>query len=285
MNMGMLISFLISVLISLDKFPEMELLDHMIVLFLVFGRSSILFFIVAAPIYIPINSAQEFPFLYILASTFCQTVLSLSIHVFPAWHQTHLIHCYGSVAKLCPTLCNPMDWSMPGFPVLHYLPELAQTHVHWVSDAIQTSHPLLPLFLLPSVFSSIREFSSGLALHIRWPKYWSFSFSISTSSEHSGLISFRIDWFNLPAVQGTLKSLLQHHSLKASVFLALSLLYVPILISYLSFSMMYPAYISGISRVTIYSLDVLLSQFGTSLLFRILFYYFLACFQVSQEAG
>ena len=84
MNMGMLISFLISVLISLDKFPEMELLDHMIVLFLVFGRSSILFFIVAAPIYIPINSAQEFPFLYILASTFCQTVLSLSIHVFPA---------------------------------------------------------------------------------------------------------------------------------------------------------------------------------------------------------
>ena len=111
-----------------------------------------------------------------------------------------------------------MDCNTPGFPVLHYLLELAQTHVHWVSDAIQTSHPLLPLFLLPSVFSSIREFSSELALHIRWPKYWSFSLSISTYSEHSGLISFRIDWFNLLAVQGTLKSLLQHHSLKASVF-------------------------------------------------------------------
>ena len=106
-----------------------------------------------------------------------------------------------------------MDCSMPGLPVLHCLPELAQSHVHWVGDAIQPSYPLLP----PSVFPSIRVFSNELALCIRWPKYWNFSFSISPSNEYSGLTSFRIDWFDLLAVQGTLKSLLQHHSVKASV--------------------------------------------------------------------
>ena len=104
-------------------------------------------------------------------------------------------------------LCDPMDCSTPGFPVLHYLPEFAQTHVHWVGDAIQPSHPLSPLLLLPSVFPILRVFSNELALCIRWPKYWSFSFSISPSSEYSGLISFKIDWFDL-LVQGTLKSLL-----------------------------------------------------------------------------
>ena len=109
-----------------------------------------------------------------------------------------------------------MDWSTPGFPVHHQLPELAQTHVHRVGDAIQLSHPLKPSSL-PSVFHSIRVFSKKSAVHIRWPKYWSFSFSISPSNEYSGLISFRIDWFGLLAVQGTLKSLLQHHSLKASI--------------------------------------------------------------------
>ena len=112
---------------------------------------------------------------------------------------------------------DPMDCSMTGFSVLHYLPEFAQTHAHWVGDVIQPSHPPSPLLLLPSVFPSIRVFSSESALHIRWPKYWTFSFNISPSNEHSGLISFRIDWFDLLAVQGTLKSLLQHHSLKASV--------------------------------------------------------------------
>ena len=122
-----------------------------------------------------------------------------------------------SVAKFHVRLCNPMDCRMSGFPVLHYLPEFAQTHVHWVSDAIQPSHLLLPPLLLPSVFPSIRVFSSQSALCIKWPKYWSFIFNISSSSEYSGLISFRIDWLDLPAVQGTLKSLLQHHSLKASV--------------------------------------------------------------------
>ena len=109
-----------------------------------------------------------------------------------------------------------MDCSAPGFPVLHYLLEFAQTHVHWVSDAIQTSHPLLPL-LLTSIFPSIKVFSNEAALCIRWPKYWSFSFSVSSSNEYSGSVSFRINCLGLLAVQGTLKSLLQHHSLKALV--------------------------------------------------------------------
>ena len=110
-----------------------------------------------------------------------------------------------------------MDCSMPRFPVLHYLLEFAQTHVCWVGDAIQPSHPLCPLLLLPSVFPSIRVFSNYLAFSIRWPKYWSFSYSISLSNEYPRLISFRIDWFDLLAVQGTLKSLLQQHNSKASV--------------------------------------------------------------------
>ena len=109
-----------------------------------------------------------------------------------------------------------MNCSMPGFPVHHQLSELAQTHVCWVDNAIQPFHPLSPLLLLPSIFFSIRVFSSGSALHIRWPKYWSFSFSSSPSNEYSGPISFRIDWLDRLAVQGTLKSLLQHHSSKAS---------------------------------------------------------------------
>ena len=110
-----------------------------------------------------------------------------------------------------------MNCRTPGFPVHHQLLELAQTHIHWVSDAIQPAHSLHPLLLLPSVFPSIRVFSSESALHIRWPKFCSFSFSISPSNEYSGLISCRIDWLNLLAVQGPLKSLLQHHSSKASV--------------------------------------------------------------------
>jgi len=107
----------------------------------------------------------------------------------------------------CPTLCEPMNYSTPGFPVLHHLPESAETHVN---------HLMLfcLLLLLRSVFPSIRVFSNELGLCLRWSKYW--SFSISPSNEYSGLISFRIDWLDLPAVQGTLKSLLQHHSLKAS---------------------------------------------------------------------
>ena len=122
-------------------------------------------------------------------------------------HQTTGACCCCSVAQSCPTPCNPMDCSTPGFPILHHLLELAQTHVHWVSDAIQPTHPLSspspPAFTL----SQHQGLSNGSGLHIRWPKCWSFSFSISPSNEYSGLISFRMDWFDL-AVQGTLKSLL-----------------------------------------------------------------------------
>ena len=131
-------------------------------------------------------------------------------------YRSFCLYCC-SVAQLCLTLYDPMDCSTLGFPVLHHLPEPAETHVHRVGDAIQPSHPLLsPLLLLPSVFSSIRVFSNESVLCIRWPKYWNFSFSISPSNEYSGLISFRIDWLDLLSVQGTLKSLLQHLSWKAS---------------------------------------------------------------------
>ena len=110
-----------------------------------------------------------------------------------------------------------MDCSMPGFPVLHYFPEFAQTHVlEW---EMPSNHLILcyPLLLPPSIFPSIRVFSNESLLHIRWPKYWSFSFSISPSNEYSGLISFRMDWLDLLTVQGTLKSLLQHHSSKTLI--------------------------------------------------------------------
>ena len=111
-------------------------------------------------------------------------------------------------------LCNPIDCSKQSFPIHHQLPELAQTHVHQVGDAMQTYHSLSS----PSICPRIRVFSNESVLHIRWPKYWSFSFSISPSNEYSGLISFRIDWFDLLAVQGTLKSFLQHYSSEASIF-------------------------------------------------------------------
>ena len=114
-----------------------------------------------------------------------------------------------------------MNCSTPGFLIHHQLPELTQTLVHQVSiKSVMPSNRLIlcrPLLLLPSIFPSIRVFSNGSVLHIRWPKYWSFSFSIIPSNEYSGLISCRIDWFDLLAVQETLKSLLQHHSLKTSI--------------------------------------------------------------------
>ena len=150
-----------------------------------------------------------------------------------------------SVAQSCPTLGDPMNRSMPGLPVQHQLPEFTQTHVHRVGDAIQPSHPLsspsppvpnpsqhqrrvseftgkMPAFpelflLLPPIPPSIRVFSNESTLRIRWPKYWSFSLSISPSNEHPGLVSFRMDWLDLLVAQGTLKSLLQHHSSKASI--------------------------------------------------------------------
>ena len=122
-----------------------------------------------------------------------------------------------SVAQSCPTLCTLMDCSMSGFPVHHQLPKLAQTHFQQVSDAVQSFHPL-PSPSPPAItLSQHRGFSNESVLCIRWPKFWSFSFDISPSKEYSGLISFRMDWLDLHAAQGILKSLLQNHSSKATL--------------------------------------------------------------------
>ena len=124
---------------------------------------------------------------------------------------------FSSVAQLCLTLCDPMNRSTPGLPVItnsRSLPKLMSTELVMPSSHFILCHPLL---LLPSIFPNIRVLSSESVLCIRWPKYWSFSFNISASREHPGLISFRMDWLDLLAVQGTLKSLLQHHSSKASI--------------------------------------------------------------------
>ena len=123
-----------------------------------------------------------------------------------------------SVAQLCPIICDPMNCSVPDIPVLYHLLEFAP--VLMSTESVRPSNHLIlcrSLLLLPSTFPSIRVFSNVLTLCIRWPKYWSFSFSISLSNEYTGLNSFRIDWFDLLAVQGTLKSLLQHHSFNASI--------------------------------------------------------------------
>ena len=124
---------------------------------------------------------------------------------------------FSSVTQLCPILCNPMNRSMPGLPVHHQLLESTQTHVQWVSDAIQPSYPLSspsPPTFNPSQHQGLFKW---VTLCIKWPKYWSFSLNISPSNEYSGLISFTMDWLDLLAVQGTLKNLLQHHSSKASI--------------------------------------------------------------------
>ena len=122
---------------------------------------------------------------------------------------------FGSVAQSCLTICNPMDCSMPGLPVhSQSLPKLMS-----IESVMPSNHLILcrPLLFLPSIFPSIWVFSNESALRIRWSKHWSFSFSISPSNEHSGLVSFRMDWLNFLAVQRTLESLLQHHSSKASI--------------------------------------------------------------------
>ena len=124
---------------------------------------------------------------------------------------------FSSVTQSCLTLCDPMNSSMPVLPVDRQLPESTQTYVHWVNDAIQPSHPLSSPSPPPSIFPSIRVLSNESSLCIRWSKYWSFSFNISSSNEHPGLASSRMDWSDLLAIQGTLKSLLQHHSSKASI--------------------------------------------------------------------
>ena len=134
----------------------------------------------------------------------------------------HYLVQFSSVPQLCLTLCDPMDCSTPGFPIHHQtspsssrsLPKLVS-----IESAMPSNHLILyhPLLLPPSIFPNIRVFSNESALRIRWPKYWSFSFNISPSNEYSGMISFRKDWLDLPAVQGILKNLLQHHNSKASI--------------------------------------------------------------------
>ena len=128
-----------------------------------------------------------------------------------------LISQFNSVTQSCPTLWDPMNQSTPGLPVHHQLPESTQTHAHWVGDAIQPSHPLSSPSPPALNLSQHQGLSNESALCIKWPKYWSFSFNISPSNEHPELISFRMDWLDILAVQGTLKSLLQHHSSKASI--------------------------------------------------------------------
>ena len=129
----------------------------------------------------------------------------------------HAISQYRSVAQSCPTLCDPMDCSMPGLPVHHQLPEFTQAHA--IESMMPSNHLIFcrALLLPPSVFLSFRVFSIESILCIRWPKYWSFSFNISPFNEYSGLISVRMDGLDFLAVQGTLKSLLQHNSSKASI--------------------------------------------------------------------
>ena len=140
------------------------------------------------------------------------------------FYQVFFIYCrdtssvqFSSVPQSCPTLCDPMDYSTPGLPVHHQLLEFTQAHVHWVGDAIQPSYPLSSPSAPAFNFSQHQGLSNESVVRIRWPKYWSFSFSISPSNEYSGLVSFRMDWLDLLAVLGTLKSLLQHHSSKASI--------------------------------------------------------------------
>ena len=138
-----------------------------------------------------------------------------------------VIFQFSSVAQSCLTPRNPMDCSTPG---LHITNSRSLLKLVSIALVMRSNHLILchPLLLLPSIFPSIRVFSNESVLHIRWPKYWDFSFSISASSEYSRLISFRMDWLDLLAVQGTLKSLLQHHSSKISILrLVLSFLYIP----------------------------------------------------------
>ena len=143
--------------------------------------------------------------------------LIFALYIFTLQCLVHQSVQFNSVTQWCPTLWDPMNRSTPGLPVYHQLLKFTQTHVHWVSDTIQPSHHLCPLLLLPVTPPSLRVLFSESTLHMKWPKYWSFSFSISPFNEHPGLISFRMDWLDLLAVQGTLKSLLQHHSSKASI--------------------------------------------------------------------
>ena len=147
---------------------------------------------------------------------FCCLTYRVIVTIFLISIYMHSVQ-FSSVAQSCLTLCDPMNQSTSGLPVHHQIPEFMQTHVHRVSDTIQLSHPLSsPSAPAPNT-PNIRVLSNESTLRMRWPKYWSFSFSIISSKEIPGLISFTMDWLDLLAVQGILKSLLQHHSSKASM--------------------------------------------------------------------
>ncbi|CAN0530023.1 unnamed protein product [Rangifer tarandus platyrhynchus] len=149
-----------------------------------------------------------------------------------SWSEGLSASCFP--VPLCLTLCDPMDCSTSGFPVLHHpwsLLKLMSIELVMPPNHLTLCHPLL---LLPSIFPSIRVFTNTSALRIRWPKYWSFSFSISPSSEHSGLTSFRIDWFDRLAVQGMLQSLLQHHSSKTSILRSSAFFMVQLSLPYMT---------------------------------------------------
>ena len=158
---------------------------------------------------IPNPQLPDPKFMPLTMRTSCGSLGSPGVSV---WCRGGDVHSVTSVTQSCPAFCNPLDCSIPGFPVHHQLTEFTQTDVHRVDDAMQPSHPLSspspPAFNL----SQHQGLFSESVLHTRWPTYWSFSFSISPSNEHSGLISFRTDWLALLAVQGTLKRLLQHYS-------------------------------------------------------------------------
>ena len=166
--------------------------------------------------------------------------------------------CYWPVAKLCLTLCDSIDCSTPGFPVLHHLPEFVQTHIYWVSDTIQPPHPLSPLSSPVLNPSQDHVFSSESALHIRWPKYWSLSFSMSPSSDYSGLISFRIDWLISLQSKG-LSSLLQHHSSKASILRCSAFLMVqlslPCLTTGKTIALTIPSFVSKVMSLLFHMLS------------------------------
>ena len=127
-----------------------------------------------------------------------------------------ILYQFSSVAQKCPTLCDPMDCSTPGLTITN---SRSLLKLMSIESVMPSNHLILchPFLLSPSIFPSIRVFSNESALRVKWPKYWSFSFDISPSKEHPGLISFRMDWLDLLAVQGILKSLLQYHSSKASI--------------------------------------------------------------------
>ena len=149
----------------------------------------------------------------------CVTSFCLGVISKVPWRQPDFAVQFSSVAQSCPTLCDPMDCSTPGLPVQHQLSKFTQTHVHWVGDAVKPTHPLSSPSPPAFDFSQHQGLFWWDVLRIRWPKYWSFSFSISPSNKYSGLISCRMDWLDLLAIQGTLKTLLQHHTSNASILL------------------------------------------------------------------